>query len=111
MCPDETSKNTSQRKQRNNGRQKRIRESSQSKRNSHLGEQGKNSGVQLRSGYRLFTSVANLIPIGSGPVVTDPASSEVSSAQLNNMDIGQPRLGTDFSHFVSIAVGDDEEQT
>ena len=49
-------------------------------------DQGKNSGVQLRSGYRLFTSVANLIPIGSGPVVAEPATGEVSSAQLNNMD-------------------------
>ena len=52
-----------------------------------------------------------MIPIGSGPVETDPASGEVNSAQLNNMDLGQPRLGTEFSHFVSIAVGDDEEQT
>ena len=50
-------------------------------------DQGKNSGVQLRSGYRLLTSVANLIPIGSGPVETDPASGEVNSAQLNNMDL------------------------
>ena len=42
-------------------------------------DQGRNSGVQLRSGYRLLTSVANLIPIGSGPVVTDSASGEVNS--------------------------------
>ena len=52
-----------------------------------------------------------MIAIGSGPVVAEPATGEVSSAQLNNMDQGQPRLGTDFSHFVSISVGDDEEQT
>ena len=53
-------------------------------------DQGRNSGVQLRSGYRLLTSVANLIPIGSGPVVSDKASGEVNSALMNNMELGQP---------------------
>ena len=74
-------------------------------------DQGRNSGVQLRLGYRLFTSVPNLIPIGSGPVVTDSASGEVNSAQFSNMDLGQPNLGAEFSHFVSLTIGDDEEQT
>ena len=63
------------------------------------------------SGYRLVTSVANLVPIGSGLVVAEPATSEVGSVQLNNMDQGQSRLGANFTHFVSISVGDDEEQT
>ena len=74
-------------------------------------DQGRNSGVQLRSGYRLLTSVANLIPIGSGPVGTDSASGELNLAQFSNMDLGQPNLGGELSHFVSITIGDDEEQT
>ena len=73
--------------------------------------QGRNGTVQLRTGYRLVTSVANLVPIGSGPVVTESATSEDRSVQLNNMDQGQSRLGSSFTHFVSLSVGDDEEQT
>ena len=69
-------------------------------------DQGRNSGVQLRSGYWLLTSVANLIPIGSGPVVSDKASGEVNSALVNNMELGQPNLGAEFSHFVSLSIGE-----
>ena len=43
--------------------------------------------------------------------MTDSASGEVNSAQFSNMDLGQPNLGAEFSHFVSITIGDDEEQT
>ena len=73
--------------------------------------QGRNGTVQLRTGYRLVTSMANLVPIGSGPVVTEPATSEDRSVQLNNMDQGQSRLGSSFTHFISLSIGDDEEQT
>ena len=73
--------------------------------------QGRNGTVQLKTGYRLVTSVANLVPIGSGPVTMGLASSEDRSVQLNNMDQGQSRLGSSFTHFVSLSVGDDEEQT
>ena len=37
--------------------------------------QGRNGTVQLKTGYRLVTSVANLVPIGSGPVTTGLTSS------------------------------------
>merc|ERR1712236_56781 len=57
------------------------------------------------------TSLANLVPIWSGPVTTGLAISEEQSVQLNNMDQGQSRLGSSFTHFISISVGDDEEQT
>merc|ERR1712215_97899 len=65
----------------------------------------------LRTGYRLITSVANLVLIGSGPVTTGLASGEDRSVQLNNMDRCQSRLGSNFTHFVPLSVGDDEEQT
>ena len=52
-----------------------------------------------------------MIPIGSGPVGTDSASGELNLAQFSNMDLGQPNLGGELSHFVSITIGDDEEQT
>ena len=55
--------------------------------------------------------MANLVPIGSGPVTTGPASGEDSSEALNNMDQSQSRLGSNFTHFVSLSIGDQEEQT
>ena len=44
-----------------------------------LENQGRDGTVQLKTGYRLVTSVGNLIPIGSGAVVGRLASSEDSS--------------------------------
>ena len=73
--------------------------------------QGRNGTVQLKTGYRLVTSVANLVPIGSGPVTTGLAGGEDRSAQLNNLDQIQSRLGSSFTHFVSLSIGDQEEQT
>ena len=49
---------------------------------SSIENQGRNSTVQLSLGYRLVTSVANLVPIGSGPVVAEPATSEVRSGSI-----------------------------
>merc|ERR1712236_176242 len=55
--------------------------------------------------------MANLVPIGSVPVTTRPASGEDSSGARNNMNQSQSRLGSNFTHFVSLSIGDQEEQT
>ena len=50
-----------------------------------LQNQGRDGTVQLKSGYRLVTSVGNLVPIGSGVDVKRLANSEDNSAIQSTM--------------------------
>ena len=59
---------------------------------TNIENQGRNGTVQLKTGYLLVTSVANLVPIGSGSVTTGLSSGENRSVPLNNMDQNQSRL-------------------
>ena len=52
-----------------------------------------------------------MVLIGPGPVTTGLAVGEDQSVQLNNMDQIQSRLGSSFTHFVSLSIEDQEEQT
>ena len=64
--------------------------------------------VQLKFGYRLVTSEGNLVPIGSSVVVGRLANSEDNSLIQSTMS--QPRVGSEFTHFISLSFGNHDEQ-
>ena len=73
-----------------------------------LENQGRDGTVQLKSGYRLVTSVGNLVPIGSGTVEGRLANGEDNSADQSIMS--HPRVGMELTHFISLSLGNQEEQ-